>query len=103
MMKQLSNITYRRVQYTYQSERATRRKAKGQPPKLSDSDFDNIITFITASKANRRLSYNKVIKRLGLPVSKGVLCRALKKRGYRRCVALRKPSLSPELKRVRLI
>jgi ketohexokinase/beta-glucosidase len=95
-------ITYHQVQYTCQSRQATPKKARGQPPKLSEEDVDNIIDFITSSKRTRRLSYTKVIQELELPVGATALARALRKRGYTRCKALRKPPLSEKNKRVRL-
>jgi Transposase. len=95
-------FTYRQVQYTCQNERITPRKPPGQRPKLSEEDMDHIITFITSSKRSRRLPYKKVIEELDLPCGETALTRALRKRGYTRCKALRKPPLSDQNKRVRL-
>jgi transposase len=95
-------ITHRQVQYTCQSQQATPKKARGQAPKLSEEDVDKVIEFITSSKRARRLPYHKVIQELNLPVGTTALARALKKRGYTRCKALRKPPLSSQNKRVRL-
>ena len=96
------HITYRQVQYTCESQKPTPRKAKGQPPKLSESDVDNIITWISTSKHNRRMPFYKVVKELDLPVGASALARALKNRGYTRCKALSKPPLSDTNKCVRL-
>lgn len=49
------------------------------------------------------MPYYRVIQELNLSVGKNALSRALKKRGYTRCIFLRKPPLSDENKRVRLI
>ncbi|CBF89682.1 uncharacterized protein ANIA_10066 [Aspergillus nidulans FGSC A4] len=95
-------FTYRQVQYTCQNEQSTPRKPPGQRPKLSEEDMDNIITFISSSQRTRRLSYKRVIEELNLPCGETALARALKKRGYSRCKALRKPPLSDDTKRVRL-
>lgn len=53
-------------------------------------------------KENRRKPYYKVIEELDLGVTPMTLRHALKKRGYSRCKALRKPPLSLENRRVRL-
>ena len=95
-------MTYRQVQYTCQSHQTTPKKAHGQRPKLSEEDVDKVIDFISSSKRTRRMPYYKVIQELDLPVRTTALSRALKKRGYSRCKALRKPPLSDQNKRVRL-
>lgn len=97
------HITHRQVQYTCQSHRATPKKPHGQPPKLTEQDVDRIIEWISSSKRTRRMPYKKVVQELELPVGPTALARALKKRGYTRCQALRKPPLSDENKRQRLI
>jgi hypothetical protein len=65
----LPGITYRQVQYTCQSGIYTPRKARGQPPKLSDAEVDDIINFIISSKRTRRLPYDKVTQELSLSIS----------------------------------
>jgi hypothetical protein len=95
-------ITHRQVQYTCQSQQKTPKKAPGQPPKLSEEDVDDIIVFISSSKRNRRMPFYRLCQELNLPVGPTALARALKKRGYTRCIALRKPPLSDHNKRVRL-
>lgn len=87
-------MTLRQVQYTCQSQQTTPKKARGQKPKLSEDDIDKIIEFISSSKRNRHMPYYKVIQELDLPVGTTALSRALKKRGYTRCEALREPPLS---------
>ncbi|KAL3706723.1 hypothetical protein TMatcc_007736 [Talaromyces marneffei ATCC 18224] len=87
------------VQYTCQSQQATPKKARGRTPKLSEEDVDRVIDWISSSKRTRRMPYYKVIRELDLPIGATALARALKKRGYTRCKALRKPPLSDEHKR----
>ncbi|EED14496.1 transposable element Tc1 transposase, putative [Talaromyces stipitatus ATCC 10500] len=65
--------------------------------------MDEIIAWISQSKKNRRMPYHKVIRALNLSVSPTTLAYTLRKRGYTRCKALRKPDLSPEHRRQRLI
>ena len=96
------HITHNQVQYTCRSQQATPKKARGKTPKLSEEDVDRIIEWISSSKRTRRMPYYKVIRELELPVGTTALTRALKKRGYTRCKALRKPPLSDEHRRVRL-
>ena len=65
--QQISNqlgISHRQVQYTCQSQRATPRKAHGQPPKLSDDQVNDIIAWISASKINHRMPYHKIVQEL---------------------------------------
>ena len=94
------HISVRQVQYTCQTQRATPKKPKGQPPKLSEEQMDDIIAWISASKQNRRKPLHKVIEELNLGVTVPTLRRSLKKRGYSRCKTLRKPPLSQETRRV---
>lgn len=49
------------------------------------------------------MPYHKIVQELDLGVSSEALAHALRKRGYSCCKALRKPSLSEENRRVRLI
>ncbi|KAL3708724.1 hypothetical protein TMatcc_006708 [Talaromyces marneffei ATCC 18224] len=78
------------VQYTCQNQQATPKKARGNPPKLSEAEVDYIIEWISSSKRTRRMPYYKVVQELNLSVGKHALARALKKRGYTRCIALRR-------------
>lgn len=96
------HLSRHQVQYTCHTQQATPKKPKGQPPKLSERQMDEIIAFISASKANRRKPYHELIKELNLDVTVPTLRHSLKKRGYTRCKALRKPPLSLDSKRVRL-
>ena len=102
-ISQQLHINYRQVQYACQASQVTPKKPRGATPKLSDDQIDEIITWISQSKKNRRMPYYKVIKALDLSVSPTTLAYALKKRGYTRCKALRKPDLGPENRRQRLI
>lgn len=59
-------------------------KPKGAKLKLSESQMDDVIAFITASEENRRMPYPQVCQTLNLPVAKDALKRALQNRGYYR-------------------
>ena len=93
------HISVCQVQYTCQTQKATPKKPKGQPPKLSEEQMDDIITWICASKQNHHKPFHKVIEELDLGVTVPTLRRSLKKRGYSRCKTLRKPPLSQETRR----
>lgn len=95
-------ITQRQVQKACTDERPTPRKARGQRRKLSEETVDEVIEFITQSKETRRMSFKELIERLELPVTKNTLRKALARRGYHRCKALRKPPLSDRTRRLRL-
>ena len=91
------HLSQRQVQYTCQTQQATPKKAKGQPPKLSEAQTDEIIAWITASEANRQKPFHQVIQELKLDVSVHTLSNALKKRGYTRCKAFQEPPRQPAI------
>ena len=82
----LPGITYRQVQYTCQAKTYSPKKARGQTPKLSTTQLDDILAFISSSERAKRLPYAKIIQELDLKVSTQVLARALRARGYSRGV-----------------
>lgn len=91
------------MQYACQATELIPKKACGATPKLTEAHLDEIIEWISSSERTRRLPYHKVIEELDLDVAPITLVHALKKRGYHRCKALRKPYLSPENRRQQLI
>lgn len=95
-------VTQFAVQYTCQKQVATPVKQPGRPSALSDDQVKEILEFITASKHGRQMSYKTVVLTFELTVTARCLGRALGKRGYTRCVALRKPPLSEKNRRLRL-
>lgn len=98
---EILGFTKDQIQYTYHSN-LTPRKPSGQPSKLSPTQMDEIIDFITHSKRNRQMTYSRLIKALDLGVSVHCLQLALKNRGYRRYPALKKPPLSEPTRLARL-
>ena len=90
------------VQYTQKTQRATPKKPKGRPPKLTEDQVDEILEFISTSKQNRRMPYYRVVDVLNLDISRECLSNALNRRGYQHCIALRKPPVSEatRLKRI---
>lgn len=96
-------IIQRQVQKACTDERPTPRKAPGRGRKLSEEQLDEIIDYISSSKETRRMPYSRVIEELQLSVSSETLRRALARRGYYRCKAIRKPPLSDCTRALRLI
>ena len=95
------NVTQHAVQYTCNLQKASPSKTKrGPPSKLSQEQIDELETFIRQSKDTRRMSYQE----LGdlFLVSADCIKRALKKRGYQRRVALRKPPVTEKNRVLRL-
>lgn len=97
-----ANITYRQVEYTCQQNRPTPKKRSGRPSILTVEQVDQIEEFIRASRDGRRMSYGKIIEYFTFDVKESALRRALKARGYSRCVALRKPPITEATRQLRL-
>lgn len=97
-----TNLTYRQVQLACQAGRPSPKKPPGQRRKLSEERLDEIIEFITASKEGRRMTYDQLIEALQLLVSRETLRKALARRRYHRCKALRKPPISERTRELRL-
>ena len=92
------------VRYAIKTRATPQHNKAGRPSKLSDAQVDEIITWISSSTRNRRLPFYKVTAELfpNSEISVDTLRYALKKRGYKRYVALRKPPLSAKNKEDRL-
>ena len=82
------HVSYRQVQYTCRTQQATPKKPKGQPPKLSEEQMDDIIAWISTSEVNRQKPFHQMIKELNLDVSVPTLRHSLMKRGYSKYKAL---------------
>lgn len=97
-------ITLRQVQYACSTEHLTPSKRSGRPPALSDEQLDELIDYIRQSKEARRMSYLRLPKEI-FPqrgVSEYAIRSGLRRRGFRRYIALAKPPLSPANKAKRL-
>jgi transposase len=84
------------VQYTCAKHQVTPQHRKaGRPPKLSKEEVDRIEEFVTQSKKTRRMTWQQLTDALYPEGDVGVeaVKYALKSRGYKRYVALRKPPL----------
>ncbi|RPA78957.1 hypothetical protein BJ508DRAFT_308856 [Ascobolus immersus RN42] len=78
------------VQYTLTGP-VTPKKRKGRPGKLSEDRVDELVLFVTGSREGRRMTYLELSMYFSeWDVSDSAIRRALTKRGFRRCVALKK-------------
>jgi transposase len=102
--KQLG-CTERAVRYTCKEARMTpQHKRAGRPPKLNADEIDRLEEFMLSSKKTRRMTYQQLADNLYPEGDIGVeaVKYALKSRGYKRYVALRKPPLSEANRLARL-
>ena len=98
-------ISQRAVQYTCQKETATPQHARtGRPPRLSKDEADRVEEYVTSTSKTRRMTYLQVAEALWPEGEVGVdtVRNTLRRRGYARRVALRKPPLSDQNKALRL-
>jgi len=87
-------ITLRQVQYA-NSHRLTPQNRKSGPKAVIDTPYQaELVRFIRRSKETRRMRYEEVAQTLGWHVSASAIRRALKKEGFSRHVARRKPPIS---------
>ncbi|KAL1966992.1 hypothetical protein VTN77DRAFT_3736 [Rasamsonia byssochlamydoides] len=84
-------LSIRQVQYACSIKDPAPKKPPGRRSQLSEAQLDAVEAFLRASEENRRMSYKKIIEALNLGVKGGCLALALKRRGYSRGTALRKP------------
>jgi len=87
-------------------KRATPIKRPGRPLTLSDSQVDQIISFISQSRQNRRMTHLELATTIhpfcDWNVSAGVITHTLALRGYGRHIAIGAPGLSNDSKIKRL-
>lgn len=97
-------ITSRQVQTACAQDHPTPKKRPGRNRILTESQINELETFICLSRTNRLMSYLQLsigpFAHFG--VGQFAIRRALRSRGYRRCVARAKPPLSEQNKAIRL-
>lgn len=90
------------MEYRYQTPEPVDINDKGQARTHLPEHADEVIDFISASKTNRQMSYQRIVETMRLGVSKECLQVALRNRGYKRHPALKRPPFSETTRRARL-
>ena len=98
----LTGLSYHQVQAVRRHNKVTPSKRSGRPPILSPAQVDELIEFVTASKRNRRLPYYRLPQELGWSCSEWAIAGALKRAGFRRHPALKKPLITERTRRTSL-
>ena len=93
--------TIRRVLRSQESRHDSNPRS-GRPPKLSARDIRRLVRAVTSSQDGRQASYLNLAKELGIVASEKTIRIALRKAGFRRCVACPKPLVSWINRRKRL-
>jgi hypothetical protein len=95
-----TQITLRSVQYTCNTQKGTPKKAPGRAPTLSKDEIKNLKAFVRSSRERRRMIFQQLGERFS--VGKDYIKLTLRKLGYSRRVALRKPPISEKNRVLRL-
>ena len=85
------------------SSRTTRKGLATKRPALKQADVKRIFRFVSESWANRTKSWARIKSELHLEASTTTIRRVIKKHGYRRCVACRRPFISKKQAEKRLV
>ena len=98
------DFTYRQVQYACTRDRPTPKKRIGRPSKLSQTQSEELIQFITSSRTGRRLSYKKLAAIFNdqWGISEHSIRTTLSNAGFHRRIARLKPPLSEANRQKRL-
>ena len=79
---------------SYKTSRTARSTRTGRPAKITHRDLRRLIRTICKSADGRRASIKKHCKDLGISALAEMVRRALRKKGFRRCVACPKPFIN---------
>ena len=103
-IKEATNVSTPTVRRIIKSgePRQAQRHHTGRPPVLSPRDIRRLVRAVTNSSDGRQASYEQLAEELGIQASTTTLRRALRKAGFRRCVACPKPLVSWINRRKRL-
>jgi len=77
-------------------------KRPGRPPSLTQAQIEDLIGYVWMSARNRRLSFQQLADELDLGVGRKAIRAALVKKGFHRCLAMRKPPISGRNRVIRL-
>jgi hypothetical protein len=101
IMKQL-HLTRRQVLFALDRP-PTPKKSTGRPPTVSPEQRQSLVTFVCASKKNRRMSYKQLAKEFDFwDVGHKAIKAALDLEGFSLCWAMRKPPISEKNRKLHL-
>ena len=96
------NITIRQVQRAVTHRPTPQKHKTGRKPKIDDFSLQILTEFVCASKRNRRMPFWQIPLELGWDVSADAIHTALKRAGFSRRLARKKPPISEKNRLLRL-
>lgn len=92
-IRQHTEATIRQIQYAIKTQ-AIQQRRTGRPPLLTPAQVEALIDFVCAFKKNRRMSYSQIPRALEWECSEYAIRNALRRAGFQRYYARRKPPIS---------
>jgi Transposase len=93
IQRQLGDVTLHQITYAIQHP-VTPKKRRGRHSILTSEEIEEIIAWVCLSKSNRRLSWYQIPVAIGLNVSYYCVRNDLRRAGFSRRVARRKPLIT---------
>jgi hypothetical protein len=97
-IKAKTSLTRSTIQYIVKAHtsRTTRKGKANKSTVFKEADVKRIFRFVSESWTNRTKSWGRIKAELRLDASIITIRRVMKKHGYRRCVACRRPFISKQ-------